>query len=103
MAYQYPHLMLVVKSFNYEGKEEKGFGSVADLYSWYNYLYKKSVNKPEELKAKVEELVKGKNTPIDKSKAISTGCRITYATLLLKTVSPVLYLPQLRMYLNRNI
>lgn len=70
MAYQYPHLMLVVKSFNYDGKEEKGFGSVADLYSWYNYLYKKSVNKPEELKAKVEELIKGKNTPVDKSKAI---------------------------------
>lgn len=70
MAYQWPHLMLVVKSFNYDGKEEKGFGSVADLYSWYNYLYKKSENKPEELKAKVEELIKGKNTPVDKTKAI---------------------------------
>lgn len=69
-AHQWPHLMLVVKSFNYDGKDEKGFGSVADLYSWYNYLYKKSVNKPEDLKAKVEELVKGKTTPIDKTKAI---------------------------------
>ncbi len=70
VAYQWPHLMLVVKSFNYDGKDEKGFGSVADLYSWYNYLYKKSVNKPEDLKAKVDELVKGKTTPIDKTKAI---------------------------------
>lgn len=69
-AHQWPHLMLVVKSFNYDGKDEKGFGSVADLYSWYNYLYKKSVNKPEDLKAKVDELIKGKTTPVDKTKAI---------------------------------
>lgn len=69
-AYQWPHLMLVVKSFSYDGKDEKGFGSVADLYNWYNYLYKKSVNKPEDLKAKVDELIKGKTTPVDKTKAI---------------------------------
>ena len=69
-AHQWPHLMLVVKSFNYDGKDEKGFGSVADLYNWYNYLYKKSVNKPEDLKAKVDELIKGKTTPVDKTKAI---------------------------------
>ncbi len=29
MAYQWPHLVLVVKYFNYDGKEEKGFGGVA--------------------------------------------------------------------------
>jgi hypothetical protein len=70
MAYQWPHLVFVVKSFNYDGKDEKGFGSVADLYNWYNYLYKKCVNKPDELKAKVTELIKGKSTEIDKTKAI---------------------------------
>jgi Transglutaminase-like superfamily/Domain of Unknown Function with PDB structure (DUF3857) len=70
MAYQWPHLAFVVKSFNYEGKEEKGFGGVADLYNWYSYLYKKCVNKPDELKAKVTELTKGKATDIDKTKAI---------------------------------
>lgn len=69
-AYQYPHLALVVKSFNYDGKKEKGFGDVGDLYNWYNYLYKKCVNKPDELKAKVTELTKGKATDIEKVKSI---------------------------------
>jgi len=69
-AYQYPHLILVVKSFNYDGKSEKGFGDVGDLYNWYKYLYNKCVNKPDELKAKVAELTKGKTTDIDKVKSI---------------------------------
>lgn len=46
-AYSYPHLVLVVKSFTADGKKEKGFGDVGDLYSWYNYLYKKCVNNPD--------------------------------------------------------
>jgi len=69
-AYQYPHLVLVVKSFNYDGKSEKGFGDVGDLYNWYKYLYNKCVNKPDELKTKVTELTKGKTTDIDKVKSI---------------------------------
>ena len=69
-AYQYPHLVLVVKSFNYDGKSEKGFGDVGDLYNWYKYLYNKCVNKPDELKTKVAELTKGKTTDIDKVKSI---------------------------------
>ncbi|MCX6317231.1 MAG: transglutaminase-like domain-containing protein [Bacteroidetes bacterium] len=69
-AYQYPHIVFVVKSFNYDGNTEKGFGDAGDLYNWYNYLYKKCVNKPDELKAKVTELTKGKATDIDKVKAI---------------------------------
>lgn len=70
MAYQFPHLVFVVKSFDYEGKKEKGFGDVSDLYSWYKYLYSKSNNKPEELKSKVTELIKGKTTDIEKVKSI---------------------------------
>ena len=69
-AYQYPHIVLVVKSFSMDGKTEKGFADVGDLYNWYNYLYKKSINKPEELKAKVAELTKGKATEIEKVKSI---------------------------------
>lgn len=69
-AYQYPHVVLVVKSFTNDGKTEKGFGDVGDLYSWYNYLYKKCLNKPEEMKAKVTELTKGKTTDIEKVKSI---------------------------------
>ena len=70
MAYVYPHLALVVKSFTIDGKKEKGFGDVGDLYSWYNYLLKKSVNKPDELKAKVNELTKGKASDIEKVRSI---------------------------------
>jgi transglutaminase-like putative cysteine protease len=69
-AYLYPHIVVVVKSFNNDGKTEKGFADVGDLYNWYNYLYKKSINKPEELKAKVAELTKGKTTEIEKVKSI---------------------------------
>ena len=69
-AYTYPHLVLVVKSFTADGKKEKGFGDAGDLYNWYSYLYKKCVNKPEELKNKVTELIKGKTTDIEKIKSI---------------------------------
>ncbi len=70
VAYQFPHLVLVVKSFIYDGKTEKGFADVGDLYNWYQHLYKKAVNKPDELKAKVTELTKGNTTDIDKVKSI---------------------------------
>jgi hypothetical protein len=43
---------------------------VGDLYNWYNYLYKKSVNRPDEFKSKVLELIKGKSGDIEKVKAI---------------------------------
>ncbi len=69
-AFTWPHLVLVVKSFINEGKTEKGFADVGDLYNWYQYLYKKSVNKPDEMKAKVTELVSGKKNDIEKVKSI---------------------------------
>lgn len=70
MAYQFPHLVFVVKSFTNDGTKEKGFADVGDLYNWYKYLYSKSNNKPEELKSKVTELIKGKTTDIDKVKSV---------------------------------
>ncbi len=70
IAYQFPHLVLVAKSFQSDGKKEKGFADVGDLYNWYNYLYKKSNNRPEELRTKVTELTRGKATDIDKVKSI---------------------------------
>jgi hypothetical protein len=69
-AYQWPHIVVVVNSFTNDGKEEKAFKDVADLYKWYNYLYKKCDNKPEELKAKVTELTAGKKTDVEKVKSI---------------------------------
>jgi len=69
-AFQWPHVVLIVNSFTNDGKEEKGFKDVSDLYRWYNYLYKKCDNKPEEFKSKVTELVAGKKTDIEKVKSI---------------------------------
>ena len=69
-AYLFPHLVIIVKSFQYDGKKEKGFADAGDLYNWYHYLYNKCNNKPEELKAKVTELIRGKTTDVDKIKAI---------------------------------
>jgi len=69
-AYLFPHIVFVVKSFTYDGKTEKGFGDAADLYGWYNYLYKKSGNKTDDLKTKVQELTNGKKTDIDKVKSV---------------------------------
>ena len=70
MAYMYPHIVFVVKSFTNDGKKEKGFADAGDLYNWYNFLYQKSANKPDDFKSKVTELTRGKTTDIDKVKAI---------------------------------
>jgi transglutaminase-like putative cysteine protease len=69
-AFQWPHVVLVVNSFTNDGKEVKGFKDVSDLYSWYNYLYKKVDNKPDDFKSKVTELTAGKKTDIEKVKSI---------------------------------
>ena len=69
-AFTWPHLVVVVKSFTIDGNKQKGFADAGDLYNWYNYLYKKCGNKPEELKTKVTELTKGKTTDVEKVKAV---------------------------------
>jgi transglutaminase-like putative cysteine protease len=69
-AYQWPHLVLVISSFNQDGKEIKGFKDVSGLYNWYNYLYKKCDNKPDVLKSKVNELTAGKKTDLEKVKSL---------------------------------
>jgi transglutaminase-like putative cysteine protease len=69
-AYQWPHIIPVVQSFTIDGNTVQGFKDVSDLYKWYSYLCKKSNNKPDDLKAKVAELVKGKATDMEKVKAI---------------------------------
>ena len=69
-AYTLPHIIVLVKSFEVDGKQYKGFENVSDLYKWYNLLYKKCNNQTASLKAKATEIVKGKTTDIDKVKSI---------------------------------
>ncbi len=69
-AYTLPHLIILIKSFDIDGKQYKGFENVGDLYKWYNLLYKKCNNQPTSIKAKATELIKGKTSDIDKVKSI---------------------------------
>lgn len=69
-AYTFPHIIITVKSWADDKQEMKGFQSVADLYNWYNYLYKKAPNNVETLKPLVTKITTGKTTPEDKAKAL---------------------------------
>ncbi|MDR3714631.1 MAG: transglutaminase-like domain-containing protein [Puia sp.] len=69
-AYTYPHIIVMVKSFDYNGVRQNGFLQTADLYKWYNFLYSQCKNDPAPLKPLVDGLVKGKSTDADKVKAI---------------------------------
>jgi hypothetical protein len=68
--YYLPHLIFTVRSYTVNQKKYNGFKTLADMYAWYDLLYKKAENKPEELKAQVDALVKGKTTDEEKIKAI---------------------------------
>ena len=70
VGYTFPHIIVLVKSYEVDGKQEKGFESAADLYKWYQYLYTKADNKTATLKPKVDELVRGKASEMEKTKSI---------------------------------
>ncbi len=70
VGYTFPHIIVLVKSFDVDGKQEKGFESAADLYKWYQYLYAKADNKTATLKPKVDELLRGKANDMEKTKSI---------------------------------
>lgn len=70
LSYSFPHLVPVVKGFTADGKTEPGFTGVADLYRWYNFLYRKMENKPDVFRDQVNTLVRGQKTDLDKVKAI---------------------------------
>lgn len=70
VGYTFPHIIVLVKSYEVDGKQEKGFESAADLYKWYQYLYAKADNKTATLKPKVDELVRGKASEMEKTKSI---------------------------------
>lgn len=69
-SYTLPHIIVLVKSFEFDGKQYKGFENVGDLYRWYNLLYKKCDNQVASIKTKANELVKGKTSDIEKVKSV---------------------------------
>ncbi|MES2850546.1 MAG: transglutaminase domain-containing protein [Bacteroidota bacterium] len=69
-AYTLPHVIILIKSFDIDGKQYKGFENVGDLYKWYHLLYKKCDNQTSSIKAKASELIKGKTSDIEKVRSI---------------------------------
>lgn len=68
--YYLPHLVITVRGFTVNSKKYDGFRSLDDMYAWYNFLYKKSDNKTDDLKPVVNQLLQGKTNDIDKIKAL---------------------------------
>lgn len=66
----WPHLVLVVKQFEYKGANVKAFNSVDDLYGWYAKLVSKVKNNDKELQAIVTKLTAGKTDDMEKIKSI---------------------------------
>ena len=69
-ALSYPHIICVCKSFNDTNGRNTLFANVKDLYSWYSYVCSDIGNKPEELKAKVNDLTFNKKTDLEKIESI---------------------------------
>lgn len=67
-----PHIVPIITSYIVDGKTVNLLNDTSDLYNWY-YSLVKDVNKEEgdaQLVAVVEELIAGKNTDLEKVRAI---------------------------------
>jgi hypothetical protein len=68
--YFLPHLVVTVRTYTVNQKTYNGFKTLADLYAWNDYLYKKCVNTPASFTPLVKGLLAGKTTDEDKVKAL---------------------------------
>jgi len=69
--YFMPHIIFYIKSYEIEGKKEELLGTPEKLYQWY-YSITKDINKTDQtaLKNKTLDLIKDKNSDLEKAKAI---------------------------------
>ena len=70
IGYTFPHIIVLIKSFDANGQKQKGFENVADLYDWYKYLYTKCNNQTTTIKGKTDELVRGKASDLEKVRSV---------------------------------
>ena len=68
--YFLPHLIITVRAYTINQKKYNGFKGPDDMYAWYNFLYKKADNKPEAVKAMVQQLTQGKGSDEEKIKSM---------------------------------
>jgi len=69
-AYTDPHIIVQIKSFESKGEVFKGFDKVDDVYNWNNRLYLMAGNEKEKITAQLAKITQGKNTDLEKIKAI---------------------------------
>lgn len=69
-TYLYPHILIIAKSFQNNGKEVVLFNSTADLYKWYKSLVDMMKDDTSIFKSKVEELTVNAKTDEEKIKNI---------------------------------
>ncbi len=68
--YYLPHLVITVRSFQVDQKSYNGFKTLDDMYSWYNFLYKKADNKTDAISTQVKQLTAGKASDEEKIKSL---------------------------------
>jgi len=69
-SYLYPHVLVIAKSAEINGKKITLFNETADLYAWYRSLTKQLNNSSDPFKAKVSELTANAKTDDEKIKNI---------------------------------
>lgn len=69
-TYVYPHILVLAKSYEIDGKTMTLFESTKDLYKWYKSLVDDLENDTEPIKSKVAELIKDAKTDEAKIKNI---------------------------------
>ncbi len=70
ITYTSPHIMLITQQAQLGGNTITYFKNTSDQYAWYASLVREIGNDAGAIKAKADEIVKGKTTDIDKIKAI---------------------------------
>ncbi|MGY0392223.1 transglutaminase domain-containing protein [Bizionia sp. KMM 8389] len=69
-SFIYPHILILAKSYTFEGHKTHIFESTQDLYNWYKTLVNSLENDNSDIKAKVLELTKDAKTDEEKIKNI---------------------------------
>ncbi|MCX7548625.1 hypothetical protein OS188_11750 [Xanthomarina sp. F1114] len=69
-TYIYPHILVLAKSYTYDGEKTNIFESTQDLYNWYKTLVNSLENDNTDLQAKVIELTQDATTDEEKIKNI---------------------------------
>jgi hypothetical protein len=70
IQYIYPHLLILVKSFQSEGKRVSILSNLNDLYGWYRSLTRQLSVQPEVFAPLVNDILKGKKTEDEKISTI---------------------------------